>query len=83
MVQTSSAKASPLYLLFSGFPGSGKKMLEDSPSVNKVMDALKAITQSLLAMMNERYTLINFIRMKMKEGLLTFQRCCSDASKST
>ena len=27
MVQTSSAKASPLYLLFSGFPGSGKKML--------------------------------------------------------
>lgn len=44
---------------------------------------LKAITQSLLAMVNVGYTLINVIRMTMKESLLTFQRCCSDVSKST
>lgn len=45
--------------------------------------SLKAITQSLLAMVNDRYTLINVIRMTMKGSLLTFQRCCSDVSKST
>ena len=44
---------------------------------------LKAITQSLLAIVSDGYTLINVIRMTMKESLLTFQRCCSDVSKST
>lgn len=71
-----------LYLLFTGFPGSAEKTLENSPSVNQVTDALKAITRSLLAMVSDRYTLINFIRMTLK-GLLTFQWCCSDVCKST
>lgn len=79
----SHTRAAPFYLSFTGFPGSGESMLENTPSVNKVTDFLKAVIQSLLATVNDRYTLINFIRMTVKEGLLTFQRCHSDVSKST
>lgn len=53
-------KAAPLYLLFTLFPDSGEKMLKNSHLVNKATGALNTITQSLLAMVNDRYTLICF-----------------------
>lgn len=56
---------------------------EKSSSVNKVTDFWKHHTKLLFAMVNDRYTLINVIRMTMKGSLVTFQRCCFDVSKST
>lgn len=54
-------KATTLYLLFTPFPNSGEKMLENSHLViNKVTGVLNSITESLLAMVNDRYTLIKF-----------------------
>lgn len=54
-------KATTLYLLFTPFSDSGEKMLENSHLViNKVTGALNSITESLLAMVNDRYTLVKF-----------------------
>lgn len=66
-------KATPLYLLFTVFPGSRENMLENLYSVNKVPDALKTVTQSLPAVVNDRNTSKLSLERWGKEVCLPFR----------
>lgn len=68
--QHQSSTSPPLVPCFSWL---WRKMLRNSHSVNKVTDGLKTVTQSPLALVNDRYTLISFMRKTMKEVCLLFR----------